>query len=678
MKVLRLAILSSLLQLLAFGSGIVTNGTEEALRQALAGGGTVKFDFNGKITLSNTIDIAENTILDASTHQVTISGGERVRLFNVAAGVSIKILNLTLTDGAAFGVNATGLTEPPGYTSPGNAEGGAIAATNATLVIESCVISNNIAKGGDSYLAAFFGFYSGVSESSGGAIALHGGALEVTSSRFVQNIARVPYGRDGMNFEAFGGARGGAIAVVGCQISITNSIFTGNKAGTPGGGGIYAAGSTLQVSHTVFDGNLAPGNFGGRWVVTPPGAGRGGALLLTNSPSTLTDCYFSGNTASGGTTYRSAIEVGQGGAVYSDNELTLMNSSFVGNAAGGDAAGGALYAGGAAVITRTRFVGNTATGATVTANGAGEAGPGNGLGGAIASTAPLRVSEASFISNSVRAGLVFASIAIVSPTMGRGGALYAADSLFATNLTLALNEASGLGETNVAGSGFYLAGVTNSISYATLATNRISIGVQEVRRNIEQAIVTGTNGALYLRASILSGSSSNLIRGNVTDAGYNISSDQSLTNSHSRNSVDARLRAPGLYKYAIETMPLMKGSPAIDSGDQGQFPLIDARGESRPFGLGVDIGAVEYRDSDSQANLSISSGSDGGLDVISFDDAGRAATLEKTTDFQLWQDILTNGPSMENRFRIEARAVREFFRLRLSPLAEERQAIRVH
>src|SRR4029079_7078736 len=121
------------------------------------------------------------------------------------------------------------------------------AATNATIVMESCVVSNNMAKGGDSYLAAISGFYSGVSESPGGAIALHGGELEVSSSRFVQNVAQVPYGRDdwGMEFEAFGIARGGAMAVEGCQVAITNSTFVGNKAATPGGGGIYAADSTV-------------------------------------------------------------------------------------------------------------------------------------------------------------------------------------------------------------------------------------------------------------------------------------------------------------------------------------------------------------------------------------------------------------------------------------------------
>jgi predicted outer membrane repeat protein len=677
MKAGGLALLAVLWQLSAFGSGVVTICTEEALRGALAGGGTVTFDCDGTIALSNTVDIVESTILDASPRRTTISGGARVRLFNVAPGVSLKLVNLTLADGAAIGSDAEGSTQAPGFIFPENAQGGAIAATNATIVIESCVVSNNMAKGGDSYLAAILGLYSGVSESTGGAIALHGGELKVSSSRFVQNIAQVPHGRDagGMEYEAFGIARGGAIAVEGCRVAITNSTFVGNKAGTPGGGGIYAADSTVQISEGAFEGNSAPGNGAGRWVVTPPGAGRGGALLLTNSPSALSACSFTGNVALGGTTYRSAIEVGQGGAVYSNEELTITNSSFVGNASGGNAAGGAVYSGGPAKITRTRFVGNAATGASVTANGAGQAGPGDGLGGAIASSAPLRISEASFVSNSVSAGLVFASVTILSPTIGRGGALYGTDSLYATNVTVALNQGSGLAATNVAGSGFYLSGLTNVITYGTLATNRISFGVQEVKRSFEQAIVTGTNGGVSIHATILSGGSSNLLQGNVTDAGYNISSDRSLTNTQSRNSVDARLRAPGLSKYGIETMPLMSGSPAIDTGDPTQFPLIDARGELRPFGSAVDIGAFEYRDSDSQAVLSISWGADGGLDLTSFDDAVRGMILEKTTNFELWQNVLTNGPAVENRFRVEPKARSEFFRLRLSPLAGEREAI---
>ena len=250
MKARGLALVAVLLQFSAFGSGIVTNCTEEALRGALVGGGTVTFDCDGIIAFSNTVDIVESTTLDASTRRVTISGGARVRLFNVAPGISLKLVNLTLADGAASGVNAKESKEPPGFTSPENAQGGAVAATNATIVMQSCVVSNNIAKGGDSYLAAFLGFYSGGSESTGGAIALHGGELEVSSSRFLQNVAEVPYGRDagGMEFEAFGLARGGAIMVESCRVGIRNSTFEANKAGTPGGGAIYAADSTVQVS----------------------------------------------------------------------------------------------------------------------------------------------------------------------------------------------------------------------------------------------------------------------------------------------------------------------------------------------------------------------------------------------------------------------------------------------
>ena len=52
------------------GSGIVTNCTEENLRATLAGGGTVTFACAGSITISNTLSIEIDTILDGAGHQV--------------------------------------------------------------------------------------------------------------------------------------------------------------------------------------------------------------------------------------------------------------------------------------------------------------------------------------------------------------------------------------------------------------------------------------------------------------------------------------------------------------------------------------------------------------------------------------------------------------------------------
>src|SRR5215510_13829046 len=62
--------------------------TDAALRMAVHGGGTVTFDCDGTILLTNTIIIDHDTILDASGHNVLISGNNSVRVFPVNTGVT--------------------------------------------------------------------------------------------------------------------------------------------------------------------------------------------------------------------------------------------------------------------------------------------------------------------------------------------------------------------------------------------------------------------------------------------------------------------------------------------------------------------------------------------------------------------------------------------------------------
>ena len=86
----------------AQAGGTVTACTEAALRAAaLAGGGTVTFACDGTITLAATITNTADAVLDGSGHQVTISGGDAVRVFCVTTNVSFEVINLS--DCAWFG-----------------------------------------------------------------------------------------------------------------------------------------------------------------------------------------------------------------------------------------------------------------------------------------------------------------------------------------------------------------------------------------------------------------------------------------------------------------------------------------------------------------------------------------------------------------------------------------------
>src|SRR2546428_428679 len=99
----------------AIGGGLVTNFTQTDLESALAGGGTVSFATNGVITLTNTITITQDTILDANSNAVTISGGNAVRLFLVSTNVTFWVKGLALANGRFDGANgADGDPPAPG------------------------------------------------------------------------------------------------------------------------------------------------------------------------------------------------------------------------------------------------------------------------------------------------------------------------------------------------------------------------------------------------------------------------------------------------------------------------------------------------------------------------------------------------------------------------------------
>src|SRR5947208_14502102 len=80
----------------AIGGGIVTSCTEAKLRTTLSGGGTVTFDCDGTIALTNTLIIDHDTILNGTGTDVIISGNTNVRVFQVNTGVTLTAIALTI------------------------------------------------------------------------------------------------------------------------------------------------------------------------------------------------------------------------------------------------------------------------------------------------------------------------------------------------------------------------------------------------------------------------------------------------------------------------------------------------------------------------------------------------------------------------------------------------------
>ena len=77
----------------------ITNCDEASIREALVNGPIIKFSCDGTITLTNNLTIADEIVFDASGHAVTISGGQKARVFQVNTGVNLTLINLTMANG---------------------------------------------------------------------------------------------------------------------------------------------------------------------------------------------------------------------------------------------------------------------------------------------------------------------------------------------------------------------------------------------------------------------------------------------------------------------------------------------------------------------------------------------------------------------------------------------------
>jgi|ERR1022692_661289 hypothetical protein len=62
----------------ARGAGVVTDCAESSLRAAMTGGDTVTVACDNTISQTFALFIAKNTVVDASDHQIKISGGNSV------------------------------------------------------------------------------------------------------------------------------------------------------------------------------------------------------------------------------------------------------------------------------------------------------------------------------------------------------------------------------------------------------------------------------------------------------------------------------------------------------------------------------------------------------------------------------------------------------------------------
>ncbi|MCB0186453.1 MAG: right-handed parallel beta-helix repeat-containing protein, partial [Caldilineaceae bacterium] len=216
-------------------AGVVSTCDETNLRTALAGGGTVSFACSGVITLTQTIEVVTATTIDGAGQQVTLSGGGKLPVFEVAEDATLAVTNLTIADG--FGATGGGITNR-----------GVVTVTNSTLAGNGSYGGGAIANSGTLTVinSTFADNFTGVYQFGGAAIANYQGAVTVINSTFSANQSDGP---------------GGGISNDQGAVALTNCTFFGNRATE--GGGIYNVNGTLTVTNTVIAGSPAGGNCSG-------------------------------------------------------------------------------------------------------------------------------------------------------------------------------------------------------------------------------------------------------------------------------------------------------------------------------------------------------------------------------------------------------------------------------
>lgn len=132
-RITSILLISLSTQLIGLGASVACS--ETSLRAAMEQGGLIQFGCDATIQLSKPLTITKDTILDATGHRVVLSGGDLVRIFEVAAGTSLNLTNLILTQGYAIGVTNNQVPEV------GDAEGGAILSLGRSLVAVDCAFT---------------------------------------------------------------------------------------------------------------------------------------------------------------------------------------------------------------------------------------------------------------------------------------------------------------------------------------------------------------------------------------------------------------------------------------------------------------------------------------------------------------------------------------------------------
>ena len=366
---------------------------------------------------------------------------------------------------------------------------------------------------------------------------------------------------------------------------------------------LAVSGDSIIVAHAIYAENLTIGKnltILGSGAATTIIDGGGTATVVTISNGThvtLSKMTIRNGNASTVVVIDFTMRAIAGGGISNSGTLTLTNSTVSGNSApipcihsflfceshGGTAWGGGIYNSGALIISNSIISGNQAGGycnATCSS-----------FGGGIYNRGTLLMIKNSTLTGNIADTACSTSI---SCAVGVGGAFYTVGgTVTLNNSTVTANIADrcsgmcgGTGGAIVNGSG------NLAVNNSTVSGNYPAGGIFN-------------SGTATLQNSILANNSGRNCRGIITSHGYNLSSDGScpFSNTGDLNNTNPLLGTLGNYGGSTQTIPLLSGSPAIDSGNpngctdgQGHLLKTDQRGKPRPDiedTAGCDRGAFE-------------------------------------------------------------------------------------
>lgn len=566
--------------------GVVSGCSQQDLENAVAGGGDVTFSRDCEITLTNPVRLVLNTRLDAAGYNVTIKSllnALNSSITNIAATTNVTATpigtncqttigcvtndffevfcttNVACTTNYSFTTNITFTTNIISSTTFTNGARLFEVASNASVSFTSLrLVRGRSTNGGALFVA------TSASAFLTNCVFTNNFALGSNGLAGVDRPDEPTNGKDGGAGGSGQSAQGGAICNLG-SLTVVDCVFQSNHA-TGGNGGRGGRGGNGEFN----GGNGGSGGSGG--------SGLGGAIY-SSGPVSLVDCSFEGNTVTGGSggiggtngvgAFPGLKGIGGAGApasgvgLYSLQTATVVNCTFANNigeggdsaaggtqsngngssgARGGDSFGGGIYHLGAnGVLTNCTFFGNQVIAGNGGDGGNGDFNAGNGGNGGD----------------------------------GRGGGLYNAGAMDLVNCTFSNGSARG-GTNGLAGSAAFPG--SNGQMGASRGGNLANFGPWLWLKNS----IVATN---------LSGGGG---YGSLTDAGNNISADNSLVfGGNSLGNTDPKLGPLADNGGPTKTMSLLPGSPAIDAGDDAAGPNFDQRGFVRPTGARSDIGAVE-------------------------------------------------------------------------------------